>query len=47
MLLEERDKLRKEGNFQKSDLIRSKLKEIGVEIEDSKFGSLWYINPKQ
>jgi cysteinyl-tRNA synthetase len=43
-MLEERNLLRKEGNFEKADIIRNKLKEMGIEIEDFKFGSLWYIS---
>lgn len=46
MLIKEREMLRKEGNFQKSDLIRNSLRSMGVEVEDFKFGSLWYVNIK-
>lgn len=43
LLIEIRDKLRTEKNFQLSDLIRDKLKTIGVILEDSKSGTTWKI----
>lgn len=41
VLIEKREKLRKEGRFKESDKIRQKLLGMGVEVEDSPSGSIW------
>ena len=43
-LIEQREKHRKEKNWEKADEIRNKLKEIGITIEDSKQGPKWTSN---
>jgi cysteinyl-tRNA synthetase len=41
-LIEEREKLRKEGRFEEADRIREKLKEkYGILLEDTKEGVIW------
>jgi cysteinyl-tRNA synthetase len=40
-LLKERELARKERNFSKADQIRSELKEMNIEIEDTPKGSIW------
>jgi cysteinyl-tRNA synthetase len=41
-LIEEREKLRKEGKFEEADKIREKLKsEYGILLEDTKEGVVW------
>ncbi len=42
LLLEVRGELRKEKLWQLSDLVRDKLKELGVSIEDTKTGTTWH-----
>ena len=44
MLLEERDLARKNKDYQKSDEIRDKLKQLGIEIKDSKEGTSFSFN---
>jgi cysteinyl-tRNA synthetase len=41
LLLEIREKLRAEKNFQLSDQIRDRLTELGVVLEDTQQGSTW------
>ncbi|HDJ96754.1 MAG TPA: cysteine--tRNA ligase [Candidatus Aenigmarchaeota archaeon] len=41
MMVEVREELRKRKNFELSDKIRSKLKEIGVQVEDTPKGVKW------
>ena len=41
-LINERNKARKNKDFKKADEIREKLKEMSVEIEDSKDGTKWF-----
>ena len=41
-LINERNKARQNKDFKKADEIREKLKEMSVEIEDSKDGTKWY-----
>ncbi len=41
MLIEERNKARKEKNFDKADEIREKLKSQKIEIEDTQEGTVW------
>ena len=43
MVLEERVQAKAEKNWAKSDQIRDKLKEIGVQIKDTKNGVEWSI----
>ena len=40
-LLKDRELARKERNFSKADQIRSELKEMNIEIEDTPKGSIW------
>ncbi|MFO7872419.1 MAG: cysteine--tRNA ligase [Candidatus Undinarchaeales archaeon] len=40
-LLLEREKARKEKNFEKADEIRDKLEKIGIEVQDTKKGPKW------
>ncbi len=42
LLVEVRSEARKQKNFALSDLIRDRLKELGVAIEDSKNGTTWH-----
>ncbi len=42
-LIEKREKMRAEGKFAESDKIRGRLKEMGVEIEDTKDGTVWKV----
>ena len=42
LLIEVRDEARKQKNWALSDLIRDRLKELGVIIEDSKDGTTWH-----
>jgi len=42
LLVEVRTEARKQKNFALSDLIRDRLKELGVAIEDSKDGTTWH-----
>lgn len=44
MLLEERDLAREKKDYQKSDEIRDKLKQLGIEIKDSKEGTSFSFN---
>ncbi len=41
MLIKERNLARKQKNFQKADEIREKLRSQGIEIEDTKEGTVW------
>jgi Cysteinyl-tRNA synthetase len=41
LLIEVRNEVRKQKLWAMSDLIRNKLKELGVVIEDSKEGTKW------
>ena len=40
-LISERSEARKDKDFQKADIIRDKLKEKGIEIEDTSEGTIW------
>ena len=40
-LLEERNQARKNKNFNRADEIRSKIYDMGIEIEDTPGGSIW------
>ena len=40
-LISERSEARKGKDFQKADIIRDKLKEKGIEIEDTSEGTIW------
>ena len=42
LLVEIRTEMRKQKNWAMSDLIRDRLKELGVAIEDSKDGTIWH-----
>ena len=42
-LIEKREKLRSQGEFEDSDKIREELKSMGVEVEDTPQGSKWKI----
>jgi cysteinyl-tRNA synthetase len=42
LLVDVRNEARKQKNFALSDLIRDRLKELGVAIEDSKDGTTWH-----
>ena len=42
LLVEVRNEARKQKNWALSDLIRDRLKELGVAIEDSKDGTIWH-----
>ncbi len=42
LLVEVRSEMRKQKNWAMSDLIRDRLKELGVAIEDSKDGTTWH-----
>jgi cysteinyl-tRNA synthetase len=42
LLVEIRTEMRKEKNWAMSDLIRDRLKDLGVAIEDSKDGTIWH-----
>lgn len=42
-LIKKREELRKIGEFEKSDKLREKLQEMGVEVEDTPEGSKWKI----
>ena len=42
LLVEVRNEARKQKNWAMSDLIRDRLKELGVAIEDSKDGTSWH-----
>ena len=44
MLLEERNLARDNKDYQKSDEIRDKLKQLGIEIKDSKEGTSFSFN---
>ena len=44
MLLEERNMARDNKDYQKSDEIRDKLKQLGIEIKDSKEGTSFSFN---
>lgn len=41
LLVEVRTEMRKQKNWAMSDLIRDKLKELGVTVEDGKDGTTW------
>jgi len=43
ILIDLRNKFRKEKNWEKADYIRDKLKEAGILLEDSKDGTIWKI----
>jgi len=40
-LIDEREKARKEKNYEKADKIRQQLKEKGIILEDTKEGVRW------
>ena len=42
-LIAKREKLRKEGKFEESDKIRKDLLAMGVEVEDTKDGTIWRV----
>jgi len=42
-MIKERDELRKEGKYESADKIRENLRRMGIEIEDLRFGTIWYI----
>lgn len=42
--IQEREKARKEKNFKKADKIRNELQKKGIELEDTKEGTIWKIN---
>lgn len=42
-LLKEREELRKRGNYDEADKIREIMRSIGIEVEDLKTGTIWYI----
>lgn len=42
-LIEEREKLRSQGEFEESDKVREELAKMGVEVEDTPEGSKWKI----
>ena len=42
-LIEKREDLRKQGEFEESDKIRSQLAQMGVEVEDTPQGSKWKV----
>ncbi len=42
-MIKERMELRKKGDFKKADEIRENLRKIGIEVEDTKHGSIWYV----
>ena len=46
-LMEKREELRKQGEFDESDKIRGDLLEMGVEVEDTPQGSKWKIKSKK
>lgn len=46
-LIEKREELRKRGEFEESDKIRSQLAQIGVEVEDTTGGSKWKVKKDQ
>jgi cysteinyl-tRNA synthetase len=41
-MLAERDRARAERNFSKADLIRDRLAEMGVVVEDTADGARWF-----
>ena len=47
LLLELRQKAREENNWEEADLIRDKLKEIGIEVTDTPRGTEWKIVQKE
>lgn len=42
-LIDEREKLRKDGKFKEADEIRERLLKLGVTLEDSRDGSVWKV----
>lgn len=42
-LIKERNELRKQGKFEESDKIREEIRRIGIEVEDSKNYTFWYV----
>ncbi len=47
LLVELRNRLRKEKNFALADEIRNRLAELGVTVEDRADGSRWRIEPRR
>ena len=43
-LIKERNEARRNKNFEMADSIRKKLKESGIEIEDTSNGTIWRSN---
>jgi cysteinyl-tRNA synthetase len=43
-LIKERNEARRKKNFEMADSIRKKLKESGIEIEDTSNGTTWRSN---
>ena len=43
LILEEREKARKRGDYETSDRIREKLAEVGVQVGDTPEGPVWYL----
>lgn len=44
-LIEKREELRSEGKYAEADKYREKMKEMGVEVEDTPDGPVWKLNP--
>jgi len=44
LILDLRQRAREEKNWGMADTIRDTLKELGVEVKDSKDGSTWTVN---
>ena len=42
-LIKERNELRKQGRFEESDKIREEIRKMGIEVEDSKNFTFWYV----
>ncbi len=45
-LLEEREKARKGGDYVRADSIRERLTRLGIEVQDSKSGTIWRLKSK-
>ena len=46
-LIEKREELRKQGEFEESDKMREELASMGVEVEDTSEGPKWKISVKR
>jgi cysteinyl-tRNA synthetase len=42
-LIKKREELRKQANYSEADKIREKLRKLGIEVEDAKVGTLWFV----